>query len=62
MYSNTYALLITYQCSLKGTNIQGSTQQIMKFNINSRLFIEAAATTKTLSFKLKEATIDNLSF
>ena len=60
--ANNYALLVTYKCSLKGTNSQGTTQEIIKFTANTRFYILAGATTKTLTFKLAEAQLDNLSF
>lgn len=39
--SNTYALLTTYKCSLKGTNQAGTTVQVMKFTAKTRLLILA---------------------
>jgi hypothetical protein len=45
--ANSYTLEVTYNCSLKGTNKEGSTAQ---------------ATTHTLTFKIIEAELLNLSF
>ena len=58
--SNTYALLISYKCSLKGTNSQGSTQQVMKFTAYTRFYIKAGATTKTLEFQIKQVQLQNI--
>jgi hypothetical protein len=60
--ANTYALEATYKCTVQGTNSQGSTTEVLKFTVNTRLYIEAAATTKTLSFKIVNATLDDISF
>lgn len=60
--SNVFALLTTYKCSLKGTDLTGSTTQVMKFTLRSRLYIEVQALTRTLDFKVKEVTIDDISF
>lgn len=34
----------------------------MKFTVNTRLYIAAAATTKTLTFKIVKASLDDISF
>lgn len=34
----------------------------MRFTASTRLYIHASATTRTLSFKIKEAQLDDLSF
>ena len=47
---------------MKGTNNQGSTQQITKFTAATRLYIIASVTTRTLEFKLTEAQLDDISF
>jgi hypothetical protein len=60
--ANSYTLEVTYNCSLKGTNKEGSTAQVLKFKANSKLAIKAEATTHTLTFKIIEAELLNLSF
>jgi len=37
--NNDFGLLATYNCSLKGTNSAGSTVQIMKFTVNTKIYI-----------------------
>jgi hypothetical protein len=59
---NSYTLDVTYNCSLKGTNKDGSPVEILRFRSVNKLYIKAAATTKTLTFKIIYADIVNLSF
>jgi hypothetical protein len=60
--SNSYTLDVTYNCSLKGTNKEGSTVEIMRFRSVNKIYIKAGVTTKSLTFKIIYADIINLSF
>jgi hypothetical protein len=60
--ANAYNLGIKYSCSLKGTNKEGSTALILKFKAATKLYIKAEATTHTLTFKIIEAEVENMSF
>lgn len=60
--ANNFALLTTYKCSLKGTNLAGSPAQVMKFTLKSRVYVTAEASTKTLDFKISSSIIDDISF
>lgn len=60
--SNVFALVTTYKCSLKGTDLSGSTAQVMKFTIHTRVYISVEALVKSLDFKIIESTVDDISF
>lgn len=60
--ANEYTLDVTYKCSMRATNNQGSETTILKFTSNNKFYINAEATTKTLSFKIILAEVLNLSF
>ena len=62
MDTNAYTLNAKYNCSLKGTNKEGSVAQILKFRASTNIVIKADATTKTLTFKIIHAEVENLSF
>lgn len=47
---------------MKGTNKEGSTAQVLKFKSNVKIYITAAAEAHTLSFKISEAEVLNLTF
>lgn len=53
---------MTYNCSLKGTNKDGSTVEILRFKSVSKIYIKAGITTKTLTFKIIYGDIINLTF
>jgi len=53
---------VTYNCNLKGTNKEGSTTQVLKFTAGVKIYIVAEASTKTLTFKITQAEMMNLSF
>ena len=38
---NVYALDINYKCSLQGVNKEGSTLEVLKFNLGLKLYIKA---------------------
>jgi hypothetical protein len=57
MDANTYSLDVKYNCSLKGTNKEGSVTQILRFKASSSILIKAEATTKTLTFKIIDAEV-----
>lgn len=53
---------MTYNCSIKATNKQGTIDQILKFRAATKIYLKAAPTTKTLTFKVIYADIVNMSF
>jgi hypothetical protein len=55
MDTNAYTLNVKYNCSLKGTNKEGSVAQILKFRASTNIIIKADATTKTLTFQIIHA-------
>jgi len=60
--ANAFTLSANYVCSLKGTNKEGSTTQILKFKAAVKLYIKVEATTHSLNFKIVEADIANMAF
>jgi len=50
--SNSYTLDVTYKCSARASNNDGSTVQILKFTSNTKFYIKSEANIKSLSFKI----------
>lgn len=53
---------VSYNCSLQGTNKDGSVAEIMRFKSTNRIYIKVEVTTRTLNFRIIYADILNLSF
>jgi hypothetical protein len=59
---NSYMLEVAYNCSVKGTNKDATTAEVMRFKASTRIYIKVEVTTRTLNFRILYADILNLSF
>ena len=59
---NVYALDINYKCSLQGVNKEGSTLEVLKFNLGLKLYIKAQAKQAHLDFTIVNTDIVSLVF
>jgi hypothetical protein len=60
--ANTYTLAINYKCSVRGSNKQGITAQILRFTTSTKIYIKLEAKTRSLEWKIVFADNLNLSF
>ena len=60
--TNAFSLAANYKCSLKGTNLAGSTVEVLRFTAATRIYIVAGVTTRSLTFKIRGVQVDDLSF